>query len=80
MRSPVEYEEDHAAGDPDGLARARTHAPAREKKTVDNLKVVNSNYDKDNLTPRNRGRSSPGKGRPPVTVHESSLCEEIETR
>ncbi len=31
MRSPIEYEEDHAAGDPDGLARAG----AREK-TVDN--------------------------------------------
>jgi transposase InsO family protein len=38
MRSPVEYEEDHAAGDPDGLARARTHAHAREK-TVDNLRL-----------------------------------------
>jgi putative transposase len=38
MRSPIEYETDHAAGDPDGLARARTHAPAREK-TVDNLRL-----------------------------------------
>ena len=38
MRSPVEYEEDHAAGDPDGLARARTPAHAREK-TVDNLRL-----------------------------------------
>jgi putative transposase len=38
MRSPVEYEEDHAAGDPDGLARGRTHAHAREK-TVDNLRL-----------------------------------------
>ena len=38
MRSPVEYEEDHAGGDPDGLARARTHAHAREK-TVDNLRL-----------------------------------------
>ena len=38
MRSPIEYEEDHAAGDPDGLARARTHAHAREK-TVDNLRL-----------------------------------------
>ena len=38
MRSPVEYEEDHAAGDPDGFARARTHAHAREK-TVDNLRL-----------------------------------------
>ena len=35
MRSPVEYEEDHAAGDPDGLVRARTRAGAREK-AVDN--------------------------------------------
>jgi hypothetical protein len=35
MRSPVEYEEDHAAGDPDGLARAGTCAGAREK-TVEN--------------------------------------------
>ena len=34
MRSPIEYEADHAAGDPDGLARAR----AREK-TVDNLRL-----------------------------------------
>ncbi len=33
MRSPVEYEADHAAGDPDGLARSHTHAHAhaREK-------------------------------------------------
>jgi putative transposase len=31
MRSPIEYEEDHAAGDPDNLARARTRADAREK-------------------------------------------------
>ena len=38
MRSPVEYEDDYAAGDPDGLARARTHAYAREK-TVDNLRL-----------------------------------------
>ncbi|HLH66618.1 MAG TPA: IS3 family transposase [Solirubrobacteraceae bacterium] len=35
MRSPVEYEADHAAGDPDGLARAGTRAGAREK-AVDN--------------------------------------------
>jgi len=34
MRSPIEYEADHAAGDPDGLARAH----AREK-TVDNLRL-----------------------------------------
>ncbi len=41
MRSPVEYEADHAAGDPDGLARlacARTHAHAREK-AVDNRRL-----------------------------------------
>ena len=38
MRSPAEYEADHAAGDPDGLARARTRAGAREK-TVDNLRL-----------------------------------------
>ena len=30
MRSPVEFEADHAAGDPDGLARAGTSASARE--------------------------------------------------
>jgi hypothetical protein len=30
MRSPVEYEADHAAGDPDGLSRAGTCAGARE--------------------------------------------------
>jgi hypothetical protein len=34
MRSPVEYEADHAAGDPDGLAHARTHARARAKKLL----------------------------------------------
>jgi putative transposase len=34
MRSPVEYEADHAAGDPDGLARAG----AREK-SVHNLRL-----------------------------------------
>ena len=38
MRSPVEYEADHAAGDPDGLARACTRAGAHEK-TVDNLRL-----------------------------------------
>jgi putative transposase len=31
MRSPVEYEADHAAGDPDGLARAHACAGAREQ-------------------------------------------------
>jgi putative transposase len=31
MRSPVEYEADHAAGDPDGLAGPRACAGAREK-------------------------------------------------
>ncbi|MGH2988457.1 MAG: IS3 family transposase [Solirubrobacterales bacterium] len=30
MRSPVEYEADHAAGDPDGLARASTCAGAKK--------------------------------------------------
>jgi putative transposase len=34
MRSPVEFEADHAAGDPDGLARASAH-----EKTVDNLRL-----------------------------------------
>ena len=34
MRSPVEYEADHAAGDPDGLART-----AAREKTVDNLRL-----------------------------------------
>jgi Integrase core domain len=34
MRSPAEYEADHAAGDPDGLAHARTHARARAKKLL----------------------------------------------
>jgi putative transposase len=38
MRSPVEFEADHAAGDPDGLARAGTRAGAREK-SVDNLRL-----------------------------------------
>ena len=38
MRSPVEYEADHAAGDPDGLARADTCASAREK-SVHNLRL-----------------------------------------
>ncbi len=38
MRSPVEYEADHAAGDPDGLARLGARAGAREK-TVHNLRL-----------------------------------------
>ena len=38
MRSPVEYEADHAAGDPDGLARLSARAGAREK-TVHNLRL-----------------------------------------
>jgi putative transposase len=38
MRSPAEYETDHAAGDPDGLARTRTRAGAREK-AVHNLRL-----------------------------------------
>jgi putative transposase len=38
MRSPAEYEADHAAGDPDGLARADTCAGAREK-SVHNLRL-----------------------------------------
>jgi hypothetical protein len=37
MRSPIEHEEDHAAGDPDGLARPGVRAHARDK-TVDNLR------------------------------------------
>ena len=38
MRSPVEYEADHAAGDPDGLARLIARAGARNK-TVHNLRL-----------------------------------------
>jgi putative transposase len=38
MRSPVEFEADHAAGDPDGLARAGMCAGAREK-SVHNLRL-----------------------------------------
>ena len=38
MRSPIEYEADHAAGDPDGLARAGTCAGARGK-AVHNLRL-----------------------------------------
>src|SRR5215213_8595184 len=38
MRSPVEFETDHAAGDSDGLARAGTCASAREK-SVHNLRL-----------------------------------------
>jgi len=38
MRSPIEYEADRAAGDPDGLARTSTSASAREK-TVHNLRL-----------------------------------------
>jgi putative transposase len=36
MRSPLEYEADHAAGDPDGLARTGTRA---REKTVHNLRL-----------------------------------------
>jgi putative transposase len=38
MRSPAEYEADHAAGDPDGLARTLASAGAREK-PVHNLRL-----------------------------------------
>ena len=38
MRSPAEYEADHAAGDPDGLPRAGARAGAREK-SVHNLRL-----------------------------------------
>jgi putative transposase len=38
MRSPAEFEADHAAGGPDGLARASTGAGAREK-SVHNLRL-----------------------------------------
>lgn len=38
MRSPAEYEADHAAGDPDGRARLRARAGAREK-PVHNLRL-----------------------------------------
>jgi putative transposase len=38
MRSPVEYEADQAAGDPEGLARTSTSAGAREK-SVHNLRL-----------------------------------------
>ena len=54
MRSPVEYEADHAAGDPDGLARARARARA---KICAQPPVAHSYDDNINLTPRNRGRS-----------------------
>jgi len=40
MRSPAEFETDHAAGDPDGLARAGTRAGAR--KNVHNLRLCTS--------------------------------------
>jgi putative transposase len=38
MRSPVEFETDYAAGDPDGLARTAAGAGAREK-SVHNLRL-----------------------------------------
>jgi hypothetical protein len=38
MRSPAEFEADHAAGDPDGLARTGPHAGARGK-SVHNLRL-----------------------------------------
>jgi hypothetical protein len=38
MRSPAEFEADHAAGDPDGLGRVGTCAGAREK-SVHNLRL-----------------------------------------
>ena len=38
MRSPVEFEADHAAGDPDGRARASTCADAHER-AVHNLRL-----------------------------------------
>jgi putative transposase len=38
MRSPAEYEADHAAGDPDDLARPHARAGAREK-SVHNLRL-----------------------------------------
>lgn len=38
MRSPAEFEADHQAGDPDGLARLSARAGAREK-TVHNLRL-----------------------------------------
>ena len=53
MRSPVEYEADHAAGDPDGLAR---HGRAR--KNCGQPSVAHRYYCNNNLTPRNRGRST----------------------
>jgi putative transposase len=38
MRSPLEYEADHAAGDPDGLVRTGASAGAREK-SVHNIRL-----------------------------------------
>ncbi|MGI8779601.1 MAG: DDE-type integrase/transposase/recombinase [Solirubrobacteraceae bacterium] len=58
MRSPDEYEVDHAAGDPDGLARTSTGAGAREK-AVHKLRLRTATTT-TNLTPRNRGRSREG--------------------
>jgi hypothetical protein len=51
MRSPVEYEADLAAADPDGLARLGARG-----KNCAQPSVMHS-YDNNNLTPRNRGRS-----------------------
>src|SRR5213596_1689645 len=56
MRSPAEYEADHAAGDSDGLARTGTSAGAR--KICAQPSVAHSHDDNNNLTPRNRGRST----------------------
>jgi hypothetical protein len=55
MRSPVEYEADHAAGDPHGLARTGARSGARDKNCAQ-PSVAHSYYDNNNLTPRNRGR------------------------
>jgi uncharacterized repeat protein (TIGR01451 family) len=57
MRSPAEYEADHAAGDP---RRPRAHGRAR--KICAQPSVAHSHDDNNNLTPRNRGRSSAGGG------------------
>jgi len=58
LRSPVEFEADHAAGDPDG--RARGHVRGCAQKNCAQPSVAHSYDDNNNnLTPRNRGRSNP---------------------
>ena len=78
MRSPAEFEADHATGDSDGLARAGRCAGAR--KDCAQPTVAHSYHDNNSVTPRNRGGPSHDVGPHELPIGPRSTIVDIAMR